>query len=64
MGISFLQYVNQVRISHIYHDLVHTDLTIQEISEKNGFTNQKLCNRMFKELYGCTPSKIRKSLKL
>lgn len=64
MGISFLQYVNQVRISHIYLDLVHTDLPIQEILEKNGFTNQKLCNRMFKEFYGCTPSRIRKSLKL
>jgi len=62
MGISFLQYVNHVRISHIYQDLIHTDLPIQEIMEKNGFTNQKLCNRTFKELYGCTPSKIRKSL--
>lgn len=62
MGISFLQYANQVRISHIYQDLIHTDLPIQEIMEKNGFTNQKLCNRTFKELYGCTPSKIRKTL--
>ncbi len=61
MGIPFLQYVNQVRISHIYQDLIHTDLPVQEIMEKNGFTNQKLCNRMFKELYGCTPSKVRKS---
>ncbi len=62
MGISFLQYVYQVRISHIYQDLIHTDKPILEIFEKNGFTNQKLCNRLFKRLYGCTPSKIRKSL--
>lgn len=62
MGISFLQYVNQVRVSHIYQDLIHTDLPIQEIMEKNGFTNQKLCNRTFKALYGCTPSRMRKTL--
>lgn len=62
MGISFLQYVNQVRISHIYQDLIHTDLPVQNIMEKNGFTNQKLCNRTFKQLYGTTPSKIRKSM--
>lgn len=62
MGISFLRYVNQVRASHIYQDLIHTDLAIAEIMEKNGFTNQKLSNRTFKELYGRTPSKIRKSI--
>lgn len=62
MGISFMQYLKQVRVSHIYQDLIHTDLPVAEIMEKNGFTNQKLCNRTFKEQYGCTPSKIRKSI--
>lgn len=62
MGISFLRYVNQVRASHIYQDLLHTSLPVGEIMEKNGFTNQKLCNRTFKELYGCTPSKIRSTV--
>lgn len=61
MGISFMQYTKQVRVSHIYQDLIHTDLPVAEVMEKNGFTNQKLCNRTFKEQYGCTPSKIRKS---
>lgn len=60
MGISFFQYVNEIRISHVYNDLLHTDLPILEIMERNGFTNQKLFNRNFKELYGCTPSETRK----
>lgn len=60
MGISFLQYVNEIRISHIYYDLLHTDLSILEIMEKNGFTNQKLFNQTFRRLYGCTPSEARK----
>ena len=30
-----------------------------EIAEKHGFTNYKLFNRMFHEIYGCTPREIR-----
>lgn len=60
MGLSFLQYVNEVRITHIYKDLSNTDTPISELMEKNGFMNQKLFNRMFKQLYGCTPSSVRK----
>lgn len=61
MGISFLNYLNQVRAAHIYHDLIHTDDPVQVVMEKNGFTNQKLFNKTFKILYGCTPSQIRKT---
>lgn len=61
MGTSFLRYVNEVRAAHIYQDLIHTDEPVQVLMEKNGFTNQKLFNRVFKSLYGCTPSQIRKS---
>ena len=60
MGISFLQYLNEVRAAHIYQDLIHTDEPVQVLMEKNGFTNQKLFNRVFKELYGCTPLQARK----
>ncbi len=60
MGISFLQYVNEVRISHIYQELQNTDAPITEIMEANGFTNQKLFNKTFKKIYGCTPSMARK----
>lgn len=61
MGKSFLQYVNEVRLSQIYSELQSTSLPISEIMEKNGFTNQKLFNQSFKKMYGCTPSSIRKS---
>lgn len=61
MGMSFLRYVNEVRISHIYQDLIRTDTPVHEIAEQNGFQNQKLFNRTFKEIYGCTPSSVRKS---
>lgn len=60
MGISFIKYVNQVRINHIYQDILHTDDSIQEIMERHGFYNQKLFYRTFKEHYGSTPREVRK----
>lgn len=62
MGLSFLQYVNEVRISHIYQELQNTNAPITEIMEANGFTNQKLFNKTFKKIYGCTPSAVRKTI--
>lgn len=61
MGMSFLQYVNEVRVSHIYQDLIRTDKPVSQLAEENGFTNQKLFNRTFKKIYGCTPSAVRKT---
>ena len=61
MNLSFLNYLNEVRLAHVYHDLQTSDLPISEIMLQNGLTNQKLFNRTFKELYGCTPSEVRKA---
>lgn len=61
MGISFLNYLNQVRLTHIYQGLINTDTPISELMEENGIANQKLFNRTFKELYGRTPSSVRKA---
>ena len=58
-GNSFIRYVNQVRINHIYQDLLHTDESVQDIMERHGFYNQKLFSRMFKERYACTPREAR-----
>lgn len=59
MGTSFIQYVNQVRLGHIYQDLLYSDGSVQEIMERHGFYNQKLFYRMFKERYGCTPRQLK-----
>ncbi len=60
MGMSYLNYLNEVRLSHVYKDLLDSDAPVGEIMEANGFTNQKLFNRAFKELYGQTPSSVRR----
>lgn len=59
MNLSFLQYLNEVRITHIYQELNNTDTPISILQEEHGFTNQKLFNKTFKEMYGTTPSAIR-----
>ena len=58
-GFTFMEYVNLVRLIHIHNDLLDTDDSITIIQERHGFTNYKVFNRMFKETYGCTPSKLR-----
>lgn len=59
IGNSFLQYLNDFRLSKIYGDLQSTSLSVSEIMEKNGITSQKQFNQSFKKRYGCTPSSVR-----
>ena len=61
-GMTFLQYVNQVRISYIYQDLLHAEGNVQEIIERHGMYNTKVFYRLFKERYGCTPREMWKMM--
>lgn len=63
MGITFLEYQNELRLSYIYRDLLNTEDLVAEILERHGFNNYKLFRRMFKARFGDTPLKVRKRLK-
>lgn len=60
MGVSYLQYVYQVRTTAVCRDLETTEDPIGEIAERHGFRDPKMLNQYFRELYGCTPSEKRK----
>ena len=60
MGTTFLEYQNDLRIAHIYNDLLHTEDKVSDILERHGFTNYKLFRRLFHQHFGMTPQKIRK----
>ncbi len=60
MGTTFLKYLNSIRLEHFYTDLINTDYSITELSERNGFTNYKMFMKLFKDTYGYTPSETRK----
>lgn len=62
MGTTFLEYQNQIRISHIYQDLISTEDKVGDILERHGFTNYKLFRRVFFEHFGCTPTEVRKGI--
>lgn len=63
MGITFLEYQNELRLSYIYQDILSTDDSIKDILERHGFTNYKLFRRMFFEHFEMTPTEVRKSRK-
>ncbi len=60
MGVSFLQYVYQIRTTAVCRELETTDDPIGEIAERHGFRDPKMLNQHFREIYGCTPSEKRK----
>lgn len=60
MGITFLEYQNELRLSHIYQDIILTNDNIYEILERYGFVNYKLFRRMFAQHFNATPTEIRK----
>ena len=60
MGVSYLQYVYQVRTTAVCRELELTEDPIGEIGERHGFRDPKMLNQYFREIYGCTPSEKRK----
>lgn len=63
MGVSYLTYLNQVRATAVCRELETSEDPIGEIGERHGFTNPKMMNQYFRELYGCTPSEKRKAFR-
>ena len=64
MGISYLQYVYQIRTTAVCRELETSDDSIGEIAERHGFKDTKMLNQYFKEIYGCTPSEKRKFFRM
>lgn len=63
MGKTYLKFLNELRLSHIYQDLLITDYPVYQLMEKHGFTNYKLFYKMFMELFHATPKELRQSRK-
>ena len=63
MGISYMQFLNQIRATALCRELETSDETLSALAEKHGFSSMKTVNQCFKELYGCTVSEKRKQLR-
>lgn len=62
-GIYFADYVNQVRLDYAAQELGLTDKNVTQIAVDSGFSNLSAFNRVFREMYGMTPSDYRKQTK-
>jgi len=60
-GIGMLDYIHQLRIAMAKQLLQKTDLSIREIADKTGYTNDIGIIRAFKRYEGTTPGKFRDS---
>ena len=59
-GLSFIEYLNKVRINEAKNLIKSTGLLAYEIAEKVGFQDYKYFTQVFKKLEGYPPSKLRK----
>ena len=59
-GMSFADYLTNVRLHHAVDQLLYTDIPITRIVYDNGFSSVALFNKAFKKEYGETPSAVRK----
>lgn len=60
MGVTFLEYQNELRLSGIYKDITATEDKISDILDRHGFTNYKLFRRMFYDRFHATPTELRR----
>lgn len=58
-GMSFLEYVNSVRLNHAITELIYSDKPVVRIAMDTGFANSAAFNKVFKKKYQMTPSVYR-----
>jgi YesN/AraC family two-component response regulator len=59
MGITFTDYLNQVRINKSCELLTNTSLNLIDVSLQAGFDDQSYFSKVFKKLKGITPKSYR-----
>ena len=58
-GMTFVSYVTRVRLTHAVRLLKETSLTIAEVANEVGFSDQSYFDRRFKEVFQQTPRAFR-----
>lgn len=60
LGISFTEYVNEIKVRKAARDLVFTNMSVCEIAQKHGFANTGYFFKNFKKKFSMTPAQYRK----
>ncbi len=59
-GATFLEYLNNVRLSKVHQMLLDSDFSIGEIARRTGFSSAVQLSRAFSNIYNMSPSVFRK----
>lgn len=59
-GATFLEYLYNVRLSNVHQLLLESDLSLNEIASRCGFSSTSHLTRIFKNAYGMPPREFRK----
>lgn len=59
LDVTVGDYINKQRMLTAEHLVVHTNMSMQEIAERTGFSTQRYFSQVFKGVYGVPPSKYR-----
>ncbi len=63
-GTNFVNYLKELRMKKAKEYLKNSELRIGEISQRVGYENEKHFMKIFKTMYGVSPTEYRKSIKL
>ncbi|NLD88493.1 MAG: helix-turn-helix transcriptional regulator, partial [Clostridiales bacterium] len=59
MGISLTSYIQRIRIEKSVELMENTTLSLSEIADSTGFSDQSYFSKVFREITGFTPNKYR-----
>ena len=60
LGMSFKDFVTNLRITQAIHLMHTTDLSINQIADRVGYSNQHYFSAAFKNVQGISPSDYRR----
>ncbi len=60
-GLSIIDYINSRRISRAESLLINRELSVKDVSEAVGFSDQMYFSRVFKKFKGMSPTEFRKN---
>ncbi len=64
IGIHFSTYVEEIRLSHAAMLLESSSMTVREIAEQTGYTNEQSFRRAFKKVRGLSPKEAREAVNI
>ena len=64
LGLTFLEYLNNVRLFHAVDELLYTNKSITHIAMDNGFPTSAAFTKIFRDIHGESPSEYRKKMQI